>query len=59
MTAKEELLRKAQGWSEHEAEVALKAVGRESPEPDDVAGDWGDLSSLRAALDHSPVDDDD
>jgi hypothetical protein len=29
MAAKEQLLREAPGWSEHDAEVALRAVQRE------------------------------
>ena len=44
MTAKEQLLQEAPGWSEHDAEIALRAVQREHG--DDGADEWGDLSRL-------------
>jgi hypothetical protein len=43
MTAKEQLLRKVPGWSEHDAEVALRAVEREHA--GDTVDEWGDLDA--------------
>lgn len=44
MTAKEQLLHEAPGWSEHDAEVALRAVRREHA--DGSGDDWGELSQV-------------
>jgi hypothetical protein len=44
MTAKEQLLREAPDWSEHDAEVALRAVQREHARGD--ADGWGDISKV-------------
>jgi hypothetical protein len=52
MTAKEQLLRQAPDWSEHDAEVALRAVEREhgtEARPGDIIDEWGNLSALRRA----------
>jgi hypothetical protein len=46
MTAKEQLLQQAPGWSEHDAEVALRAVQREHAEP--AVDRWGDLDEFSA-----------
>jgi hypothetical protein len=46
MTAKEQLLQQAPGWSEHDAEVALRAVQREHAEP--AVDGWGDLDEFSA-----------
>lgn len=44
MTAKEQLLQEAPGWSEHDAQVALRAVRREHA---DGSGDeWGEISKV-------------
>jgi hypothetical protein len=43
MTAKERLLRKVPGWSEHDAEIALRAVEREHA--GDTVDEWGDLDA--------------
>jgi hypothetical protein len=47
MTAKEQLLQEAPGWSEHDAEIALRAVRREhaGSDPDE----WGDISKVHDA----------
>jgi hypothetical protein len=42
MTAKEQLLREAPAWSEHDAEIALRAVERERAH---VVDEWGDLDA--------------
>ncbi len=44
MTAKEQLLREALGWSEHDAEVALRAVQCEHA--GGSADEWGDISKV-------------
>ncbi len=44
MTAKEQLLQEAPGWSEREAEVALRAVQREHTGGD--ADKWGEVSKI-------------
>lgn len=44
MTAKEQLLREAPGWTEHHAEVALRAVRRQHA--GDSADEWGDISEV-------------
>lgn len=60
MSAREELLRLAPRWTEHEAEIALKAVAHEStPGDEDVAEGWGDSSALKAALNSGESPDDD
>jgi len=41
ITVKEQLLQEAPGWSEHDAEVALRAVQREHGSDTD---EWGDIS---------------
>ena len=46
MTAKEQLLQQAPGWSEHDAEVALRAVQRAHAEP--AVDGWGDLDEFSA-----------
>jgi hypothetical protein len=43
MTAKEQLLREVPSWSEHDAEIALRAVEREHA--GDTVGEWGDLDA--------------
>ncbi len=43
MTAKEQLLREVPTWSEHDAEIALRAVQRERA--DHVVDEWGDLDA--------------
>jgi hypothetical protein len=43
MSAKEQLLRQAPSWSEHDAEVALRAVEREHG--GEVVEEWGDLDA--------------
>jgi hypothetical protein len=53
MTAKEKLLERAPKWSEHDAEIALRAVEREHVGGSERAVDeWGDLDrfSARASL---------
>jgi hypothetical protein len=44
MTAKEQLLQEAPDWSEHDAEIALRAVQREHA--GGGADEWGDISRL-------------
>jgi hypothetical protein len=44
MTAKEQLLQEAPGWSEHDAEVALRAVRREHAGGN--GDEWGELSRV-------------
>ncbi len=44
MTAKEQLLQEAPGWSEHDAEIALRAVQREHG--GEGTDEWGDVSRL-------------
>jgi len=44
VTAKEQLLQRAPGWSERDAEIALEAVQREHA--GDSTGEWGDMSRL-------------
>jgi hypothetical protein len=41
MTAKEQLLQEASGWSEHDAEIALRAVQRE--QAGSGTDEWGDI----------------
>lgn len=43
MTAKEQLLLEVPGWSEHDAEIALRAVEREHAS--DTVDEWGDLDA--------------
>jgi hypothetical protein len=50
MTAKELLLKEARCWSDHDAEIALRAVEREHREkPDDLADEWGHPSATSRA----------
>jgi hypothetical protein len=44
MTAKEQLLQEVPGWSEHDAQIALKAVAREHADGDD--DEWGEISKV-------------
>lgn len=44
MTAKEQLLQEAPGWSEHDAEIALRAVQREHAGGN--GDEWGELSKV-------------
>jgi hypothetical protein len=44
MTAKEQLLQEAPAWSEHDAEVAIRAVQREHAGGD--TDEWGDISKV-------------
>jgi hypothetical protein len=44
MTAKEQLLQEVPDWSEHDAEVALRAVQREHA--GSVRDDWGEPSKV-------------
>jgi len=44
MTAKEQLLQEVSDWSEHDAEVVLRAVQREHA--GGVGDDWGELSKV-------------
>jgi hypothetical protein len=44
MTAKEQLLQEAPGWSEHDAEIALRAVQREHTGGN--GDDWGEISKV-------------
>jgi hypothetical protein len=46
MTAKEQLLQEAPGWSEREAEVALRAVACEHEGR--TVDEWGDLDEFTA-----------
>lgn len=48
MTAKELLLERAPHWSEHDAEVALRAVEREHDGKD--VDEWGDVDAQTEAL---------
>jgi hypothetical protein len=49
MTAKEKLLERAPRWSEHDAEIALRAVEREhAGESMRVVDEWGDLDEFSA-----------
>jgi hypothetical protein len=49
MTAKEKLLKEAPRWSEHDAQVALRAVEREhNGETEQKADAWGDLDEFSA-----------
>jgi hypothetical protein len=48
MTAKEQLLREVPAWSEHDAEVALRAVEREHSVEGPVDDAWGDLDTFTA-----------
>lgn len=45
MAAKEQLLQEAPGWSEHDAQIALRAVRREHADGDE----WGDISKVHEA----------
>jgi hypothetical protein len=47
MTAKEQLLQEAPAWSEHDAEIALRAVQRERTGDD--SDEWGDMSTVHDA----------
>jgi hypothetical protein len=52
MTAKEQLLRQAPDWSEHDAEIALRAVEHEheaEARPGDIVDEWGNLSAMARA----------
>ncbi len=52
MTAKELLLQEATHWSEHDAEVALRAVEHEhegAQQEGDVIDQWGNLSAMNRA----------
>ncbi len=44
MTAKEQLIQEAPGWSEHDAEIALRAVQREHAGDD--TDEWGGISKV-------------
>ena len=44
MTAKEQLLQEAPGWSERDAEIALRAVQREHTDGNGDA--WGEISKV-------------
>jgi hypothetical protein len=44
MTAKELLLQEATGWSEHDAEIALRAV--QHARAADSTDEWGNLSKV-------------
>ena len=47
MTAKELLLQEVHQWTEHDAEVALRAVKSEHQhQPGDIIDDWGNLSAM-------------
>lgn len=48
MTAKEKVLEFAPSWSEHDAEIALRAVEREH-ETGDIAEEWGSISEMTGA----------
>lgn len=49
MTAKEKLLKEAPRWSEHDAQIALRAVEREhNDETEQKADAWGDLDEFSA-----------
>jgi hypothetical protein len=47
MTAKEKVLEQAPRWSEHDAQIALRAVARERA-MDDRADAWGSVSQATA-----------
>lgn len=48
MTAKELLLQEVAQWTEHDAEVALRAVKSEHEDkPDDIIDGWGNLSAMK------------
>jgi len=48
MTAKELLLQEVPRWTEHDAEVALRAVKSEHEDkPGDIIDDWGNLSAMK------------
>lgn len=52
MTAKELLLQEAAHWSEHDAQVALRAVEHEhgdDGEARDIIDEWGNLSAMARA----------
>jgi hypothetical protein len=44
MTAKEQLLQEAPGWSEHDAEIALRAVRQEHAHGD--GDEWGEIAKV-------------
>jgi hypothetical protein len=46
MTAKELLLKEASLWSEHDAEVALRAVRDEHEAEPGAVDEWGDLDAM-------------
>lgn len=49
MTAKERLLSEAPRWSEHDAEIALRAVAREhAAQAGHSVDEWGDLDEFSA-----------
>jgi len=48
MTAKELLLQEASHWTEHDAQVALRAVEHEH-EAGDILDEWGNLSAMTRA----------
>jgi hypothetical protein len=48
VTAKEKVLEMVPRWSEHDAEIALRAVEREH-EAGDIVDEWGNLSAMRRA----------
>jgi hypothetical protein len=48
ITAKEKVLELAPRWSEHDAEIALRAVEREH-EAGDIVDEWGNISELTGA----------
>jgi len=49
VTAKEKLLKEAPRWSEHDAQVALRAVERDHADGNErVADEWGDLDEFSA-----------
>jgi hypothetical protein len=49
MTAKEKLLKEAPRWSEHDAQIALRAVEREhNGETQQNVDAWGDLDEFSA-----------
>lgn len=47
MTVKEQLLQEAPAWSEHDAEIALRAVEQEHTGSD--TDEWGDMSKVHEA----------
>lgn len=54
MTAKEQLLQAAPGWSEHDAEIALRAVEREH-RGQGASDEWGDLDAFTARASAGPL----